>query len=543
MPTYDESATGLMVPRSLNGHDAHASAGRYAAQVDILESRLGDLERQIAEQGWNRIDGSAGNEFSRDALDSIVELARVMYLKNPVINRAVEIGALYVWGQDLSHSAEDEAVEAVVDRFWKDNRATLTGQQASRLIEVELQVTGNLFIALFPDMITGSVRVRGVPMEEIRQIISNPEDRTDVWYYRRVWTEQGTDGTSKQRTAYYPDWQYRPTNKPDTMDDLSAGTVDVRWDSPILHVKSGAFQHWRWGVPEIYAALDWAKAYKEQLEDDATRSRALARFAWQLTTKGGRSGVAAAKSKLGTTYAGAGGANVETNPPPTSGSTFISTEGIDLKPMQVAGATLNPDHSRPARLMAAAALGIPDHFYDADVGNFATSKTLDRPTELRFNERRNMWRDTLGDLIQWVIDADLNATRGILPKSLPEKSRDVDLTWPDLLESDVTSRVGAISTAAPYIPDDLTSRLMMSALNVEDVDSEMEKMEAEQATKPAPVVPPTQEPPVPTAESIAEAKRKKLTDEQIKRAVKAWDAVAGKAAGLLSAEIVGEDAA
>lgn len=168
MTRYDESSTGLMVPRALNGHDPAGNTAGYSAMVDILESRLGDLERQIAEQRWGRLDGSAGREFSRDALDSIVELSRVMYLENPIINRAVEIGALYVWGQDLSHAAEDESVVAVVDRFWRENRATLTGQQASRLVEVELQVTGNLFFALFPDKVTGSVRVRGVPMEEIR---------------------------------------------------------------------------------------------------------------------------------------------------------------------------------------------------------------------------------------------------------------------------------------------------------------------------------------------------------------------------------------
>jgi hypothetical protein len=535
MTRYDESSTGLMVPRSYGSNGHNPTAG-YSAMVDILESRLGDLERQIAEQGWGRLDGSAGKEFSRDALDSIVELSRVMYLKNPIINRAVEIGALYVWGQDLSHSTEDEAVEAVVDRFWKDNRATLTGQQASRLVEVELQCTGNLFFALFPDKITGSVRVRGVPMEEIRQIISNPDDRTDIWYYRRTWTEQEMGGTATERTAYYPDWRYRPANKPDTVNDLSMGTLEVRWDSPVVHVKSGAFMHWRWGVPEIYAALDWAKAYKEQLEDDATRSRALARFAWQLTTKGGKPGVAAAKTKLGTTYGTAN--SVETNPPPTSASTFISTEGIDLNPIKVAGATLDPDHSRPARLMASAALGIPDHFFDSDVGNYATSKTLDRPTELRFNERRNMWRDTLGDLIQWVIDRDLEATRGILPKSLPADARAVDLTWPDLLESDAVARVQAVATASPFLPDDLVSRLMMSALSVDDIDSEMEKMDAGTGTE----KPQEQEQETPT-ESIAEAKRKRMTDEQIKRAVRAWDAVAGKAAGLLDAEIVGEDAA
>ncbi len=479
MTTYDETATGLMVPFSRNSRDSSGRLAGYAVMVDVLEARLGDLERQIAEQGWNRIDGSAGREFSRDALGSIVELARIMYLKNPIIQRAVEIGALYVWGQDLSHSATNEVVQTVIDRFWRQNRATLTGQQASRLTEVELQVTGNLFLALFPDRISGSVRVRGVPMEEIRQIITNPDDRTEVWYYLRRWSEQPVGGGSPvQRTAFYPDWQYRPASMPASISDQSTGDIEVRWDSPVMHVKSGAFMHWRWGVPEVYAALDWAKAYKEQLEDDATRSRALARFAWKLVTTGGKQGVAAAKAKLGTTF---GPGIAETNPPPTGGSTFIGTDGIDMSPMRVAGSTLDPDHSRPARLMAAAALGIPDHFFDADVGNFATSKTLDRPTELRFNERRQMWRDTLGDLCQWVIDRDLEASRGLLPKTLAEDERDVELSWPSLLERSVTESVQAIVEAATLsgrslagtMPRETVARQLMVAIGIEDIDGEI----------------------------------------------------------------------
>ena len=85
-----------MLPRTNGRGHAETLAG-YAAMIDILESRLGQLEIELAEQGWGRLDSSASREFTRDALGKIVELARVMYLKNPLINRAVEIGALYVW--------------------------------------------------------------------------------------------------------------------------------------------------------------------------------------------------------------------------------------------------------------------------------------------------------------------------------------------------------------------------------------------------------------------------------------------------------------
>lgn len=479
-------SSGLWLPRSPNGHALRESVSEYQRTIALLEARISQLELQLEEQGWLRLADIGGREFSRDALDRIVELARVAYLKNPLIKRAIEVAALYVWGQDLSVNVADEDVRLVIDRFWRENRQTLTGQQASRLLEVELQVTGNVFLVLFPDRITGNVKVRQIPVEEIRSIVTNPEDRTEVWFYERQWTEQSIDGLSfRTIRAYYPDWRYQPTSRP-----AAINGVEIRWEAPILHVKAGAFPHWLWGVPEVYAALDWARAYKELLEDDATRSRALARFAWSLTTKGGAGAVQAAKLKLGSTL-GTPGTGGETNPPPTVGSTFIAGDGVTLEPVRIAGATLPTDHSRPVKLMAAAALGLPETFFgDVDVGNLATAKSLDRPTELRFSERRQLWRDVFSDLLQWVIDRDLEATRGILAgRQLSDDERQVNLSWPDLLERSVTERVQAIVDAATLagrdlagtIPRETVSRLLLVALGIDDVDAELQRLADEEA--------------------------------------------------------------
>lgn len=448
--------------------------------ASIQESRISQLEFQLEEQGWFRLDQSAGREFSRDALGKLVDLARVSYLKNPIINRAVEIGALYVWGQDLSRDIRDPDVKAVIDRFEFENRRTLTGQQASRGLEVELQIAGNVFLALFPNALTGQVAVRTVPMEEITRIVCNPQDRYEPWYYERRWSEYPLDGgQATERRAYHPDWNYAPGDRP-----TAIGTDPIRWDAPLAHIKVGAFPHWRWGVPEVYPALDWARAYKELLEDDATRSRALAKFALKVTTTGGKEGVDAAKAKLGTTL-GTNGGGTETNPPPTTGATFIRGNlGADLEPIRIAGATLPTDHSRPARIMASAGLGVSDHFFDADVGNHATASTLDRPTELRFSERRQLWRDFRMELAQWIIDRDLEASAGLLPAAIDDEQREVTYVWPDLLERSVTERVTAIVDAATLrgqpaagtMPDDLISRQLMTALGVDDIDGAIDDL-------------------------------------------------------------------
>ena len=93
---------------------------KQAAIVQLLEQRISDLEFHLEQQQWARLDSLAAREFRRDVLDRIVEQSRAAYLKSPLVKRAVEVAALYVWGQDLSINAPDPDVRAVIDRFWRD---------------------------------------------------------------------------------------------------------------------------------------------------------------------------------------------------------------------------------------------------------------------------------------------------------------------------------------------------------------------------------------------------------------------------------------
>jgi hypothetical protein len=478
MVAYHETAAGILAPANVSPLNEGI---RHELQAALYEATIADLRIQLQERGWQRLGEGITAEFSRDEIGVIVAEARAAYLKNSLVNRAVEIVALYVFGQDVSINAPDESVQAVVDRFWEDNRATLTGQQASRALDVELTVTGNLFLALFADPVTGSVKVRPIPVEEVREVVCNPEDRYEPWYYRRRWEQRRPDGTPEPREAFYPDWRHNPTDRPESV-QVDGKDVPVVWAAPVCRVKVGAFPHWKWGVPEVYASLDWVRAYTRMLENDATRSAALARWAWSIKSDS-TAETTAIKARIGTTL---GNGVSETNPPPTAGSVAIGKNKPE--PIDISRAILPPDHSRPVRLMAAAALGIPDHFFDADVGNHATAKTLDRPTELRIAERRQLWHDTLTDLLQWAIDRDLAAVRGLLTFTPDDEARKAEVSQPDILEPDIQARVDAVVKAATLggpaaagtLPAETVSRLLLSALGVEDIDGELAKLADEE---------------------------------------------------------------
>ncbi len=185
-------------------------------------------------------------------------------------------------------------------------------------------------------------------------------------------------------------------------------------DQPMLHMKCGGLSKWLFGCPEVYAAIDWARAYKNFLEDWASVNRALARFATTVETKGGVQAIQNFQKVLGTTL-GVGGTSVETNPTPVTGSTFVTGPGNKLEAFKTSGAQNSPEQGRRMMLAIAAAFGLPETFFgDASTGSLATAQSLDRPTELKFLERQERWRFTLQRIIAHVLESSGSAPNGKL---------------------------------------------------------------------------------------------------------------------------------
>lgn len=480
------------------------SAGQANASLELMQERMAELEFALEDQGWERLSSESNCEFTRDALRRIMNLSRMAFLKNPLINRAVTLQAFYVWGQGINIQAKDDEVNAVVQAFLDDpaNLTEFTGHQSRIMKEIDLQTLGNIFFVFFTDQ-QENVKLRTIPADEVVDIICNPEDAKERWYYRRSWKVRALDGSLEEREAYYPDWRYEPPLRTATFNGK-----EIRWESPVYHMKVGGMSDMRFGVPETYAALDWSTAYKNFLEDWATIVRSLSRFAWKMTAPGGQSKVAEAKARLQSTLGLAGGA--ETNPAPIAGSTFIASGGADMQPIKTSGATVAAEDGRRLLLMVAAATGLPETFFgDASVGTLATAKSLDRPTELKMQARQTLWKDALVDIIEYAVF-----------KKMPMKDDDerwqIDVNFPPILEHDVTESVGAIVSAATLngnpplgtVPMELLVKMLLNALGVDDVDEIVDSMDA------LPQVPdPNTEPPAPQEQQQAMERYFKAQDE------------------------------
>ncbi|UIU47078.1 hypothetical protein [Microcystis phage MinS1] len=477
-------------------------AGSYE-QIEALEEALSELELAAEDRGWRAATMDSDREFSRDGLTNVIRNCSVMAIASPLIKRGLQLRLGYVWGQGLTVSARagdgaDQDVNSVVQAFWDDpsNQVALTSPEAQEALELRVGKQGNVIFTLFPDPLTGRVQIRVTPFEEIGDKIANPEDRDDTWFFFRTYTatviEAGYGGGTRRRTetrrVLHPALGHWPATRPRSIDN-----IPVLWDQPMLHVAVNRPEGGKWGIPDVYAALPWARAYEGFLTDWARLVKALSKFAWRLTgDKSSKARTAANKLAAALPRPGASATDPALG---LVGGVAAGGPGVSLEAIPKTGATIDSGSGRPLAAMVAAALGVSvvDLLADPGVtGARAVAETLDKPVILEMNGRRRMWTSVLQTILGYVIDQAVRAPRGPLRGTVVrdqrtgretitltgDVERSVVVDWPGLNDLDPIKLVEAIVAAdgTGKMPPVETARLLMHALNVDDVDELIDAM-------------------------------------------------------------------
>ena len=457
----------------------------------LLKERIAELELAREDQGWDKLMGEGDKELSWSFLKEIRRNARLYYLKNPLILRAVKLQTQYVFGQGVEIEAEDKEVNVVVQSFLDDpkNRTELTEHQARMTKETELQLDANLYFVLFTNISTGRVRLRTIPVDEITDIITDPKDAKTPLYYKRVyvertWSKDGKTPDDKTKTVFYPDWKNKDGNL----------TKNVSKEV-VYHVSVNKLSDWKFGVSEVYAAIAWAKAHKEFLSDWATIIKSLSRFAWKLTA-GSRRGMNASKDTLQTGITSSNAA--ETNPSPATGSILNQPAGINMNPIKTAGSTTGSTDGDRLIHMVCAAQGIYFHYLigDPSTGNLATAKAMERPMEIMFKDRQTLWKSILTEILNYVVEQSVIAKNGRLEGTVEvndfggkevtlasTNKSTIIITFPELVTPDSKARVESVIAAATLggkplagtFDKEMVVRLLLQALAVDDIDEIIKK--------------------------------------------------------------------
>ena len=504
----------------------------------LTAGAYGDIELALQNVDWRREVNLSWLEFSRWGIQQIILISRLNYIKNPIIRRLIDISAIYVFGRGVEVSSSDDDANAILREFFDRNRSVL-GQVALTDLQRRKYYDGNLFFCFFSDLTDkGNLTVRVIDATEIQDIVCNPEDADEPWFYKREWTQRVMqDNGSTQvcaQTAWYPALNYDPTPRPETI-----GKDPVMWKSPIWHRKCGAVSKWHFGCPIIYPALDWAKMACRFLQACSTVKLALSTIAMTLTTKGGQQAMAGLKSQLQTTV-GPSSTLWDQNPPPVNASIFAAGPGTQLSIFNKGqGGGGDPEECRQYKLQSCMVMGVPETFLsDVSTGNLATATTLDRPTELAFQSQQEEWREDLATIATYVLKVSKGAVNGKLRASLERRGAAVDaivimearrvledgvlvyekaavvggneidvrVTFPSIREGDIPALINATVAAMTLnnkggqvvgIDEREGVRILGRLAGVEDVDEMIETMYPEdeydpdrtKADLPAPVMP------------------------------------------------------
>lgn len=475
------------------------------------QGAFGDIELALQNVEWRREINLGWLEFSRWGIQQIILISRLYYIKNPLLRRAIDVVATYVFGRGVEVSSTDpDANEVLTDFFLRNEK--VFGQNA--LVEQMKRkcYDGNLFWAFFADkQDTGEVNVRLMDATEINDILSDPDDSESPWYFQRVWAEKTLDlqagkQVNRTRTAWYPALGYDPLVKPDNIDGNP-----VIWNVPIKHRKVGGVANWKFGCPIAYPALDWAKASRKFLEACATVKQALAQIAMTFTTKGGPAAIEGAKQQLQTTVNAQGQSLWDQNPTPVNASIFASGPGTSLEAFKTTGAGGNPSEVKEFRNMVGICFGIPPTWLgDLETANLSTATTLDRPTELGFICKQEEWVEDLTCIAKYVLEVAKAAPSGKLseskkrivtlerkfnvrechfyyeaPSSKADDDIEIRVNFPAIREGDLPQVVTAITTGMTLankagqvigIDEKVGVRLLLEAFGVENSEEIVEEM-------------------------------------------------------------------
>lgn len=458
--------------------------------LEVLQESVRDLSLQLEDRGWKRVGSDDENTMTREALVQAAQDGRALAVAHPLVRRGISLRTSYVHGQggpQLSVESEDETVNEVVQQWWtaRENQNALTGPEARARLERSLSTDGNVFIASFTNPVDGRVTNRTIPFEQITRIITNPEDRGQVWFYERTYSKRAEafSTTEESVTVLYPDLAYAPRIRPHRINGHA-----VLWNQPVRHVKVNDLDGWEFGIGDTFPIAPYARGYRDFLNDWLKLMKSLSQFAWRGTAEGKRA--QRARQALSRAQQGIPGNDGSV------GATYISGQGEGLEAIPKTGATIDADSGRPILAMIAAGLDVPVTMLSTDpgiTGARSTAETLDEPMYRAMRARQDVWAGVFIDLAEYRIEQAVRA--GKLPGTVvrdpwtqtdyAELSGDrpiIHCDWPDLSTASVDDAVKAIkdADATGKIPPLVIARLLLTALGVEDIDDVLEELTDEE---------------------------------------------------------------
>lgn len=403
----------------------------------------------LEDKDWINLSAATGDVITAQERITNLKLSRLYSAKDPLGKQSIRLWTDYTFGTGMtSHApkeeeaAEESKTEEVRKAFWesKANQNVLSAR-GQRKSSDKLLIDGEIFFAIFLGA-EGAAKIRYINPLEITEIITDPDDKEDVKFYRRAWT----DAQSKPHETIY---RSTINIKGESAQDMYGKAVKHNDDALIYHLTYNTTT--QRGNPLLLPALTWLKYYTKFLSSRIAIMLALAKFAWRTKVKGGQAAVDAIKAKTHQKEVAAA-------------SVLLENMGSDTTPIKTdTGAQQAYQDGRQIKLMIAAAVGIPEQYFgDISIGNLATAKTVELPMMKMFQSYQAVWADAYKDINEVVFTHN----------QIPEDEQYVDMDFPKIAPADVAAAAQAILSILQVLPalgdSDDVKQIALMTLGVND---------------------------------------------------------------------------
>jgi hypothetical protein len=336
---------------------------------DLISERVYNAVQLVDDEYWTQI-GGAGRTLDedwyqhRENLDDALDAWRT----NPLARRIVALCTQYVIGGGITLTSSAEWVQKFVDEFWRLNG------MAERLQDWcdELTRSGELFIAMASDAVSGATFVRLVPAVWIDQVDTDPEDYGRELRYHQCPAPGSGGGDLEGR--------WWPSAREDT----------AQVDQVMLHVAINRPVGCVRGSSDLSPLLPWLARYRDWLENRVRLNKYKTAFLWDVTVQG-RPGQADSLRKKKFRYKQA----------PDPGSIVVHD---DSETWQAVAPHLEAwdakEDGLALRLMIAAGAGVPLHFLaEGSSATRATAQEMGDPTYRHYARRQLLFSGMLIELV------------------------------------------------------------------------------------------------------------------------------------------------
>jgi hypothetical protein len=384
----------------------------------ILKSPLGrqikdSLAASLSTTGLHETDNNfypGGNmsQMYRDRYDydrqTILAECLRAWRVNPIARRLIKLVSMFVVGEGISVTSNHKTTADYL-KLWWDHPLNHLSRKCIAFCD-EATRSGNLFFLCTVDQVTGMLYVRGVPADQVEQIISAPNDIDQELAYKP--TLQGQDP--------WPAYD-RTNTQPFFM-------LHYAYNQPIGVA---------WGEPDLAPMLPWIGRYSSWLEDRARLNRFRQAFMYILKGKFTDKASRDARQR-----------ELNANPPP-AGSILVTDASEDWSVLapQLASHEAGEDGLALKKMIAIGA-GVPTHYLaEPESSTRTTAEAAGTPTFRGLEQTQTIFLQILTEIAQIAVQHRKYFDRRVNPDSK------IEAIGPDITERDNSNLALAVSRVYP----------------------------------------------------------------------------------------------